>query len=112
MLNLDVLNLDVLKEVVGDDPALMKDMLNQFIEITQTDIQHLQDALAASNSRDVASLAHRIKGSCFVIGASTLAKIADNLEQDGRRDYTIDFPVFSAKISNAFCDVRQTIEKL
>lgn len=106
-----MLNLDVLKEVVGDDPALMKDMLNQFIETTQVDMQQLQDALAASNSRDVASLAHRIKGSCFVIGASVLADIANTLEQDGRQDKTTDFPVLSEKIASAFRDVRQSIEK-
>ncbi|WP_196221301.1 Hpt domain-containing protein [Sansalvadorimonas verongulae] len=107
-----MLNLDVLKEVVGDDPALMKDMLNQFIETTQADMQNLQDALVAANSRDVASLAHRIKGSCFVIGASALAEIADTLEQDGRKDRTTDFPVLSQKVSSAFQDVRQAIENL
>ena len=59
-----MLNLDVLQDVVGDDPILMKDMLNQFITTTQIDMQNLQDALAAGNTRDVAGLAHRIKGSC------------------------------------------------
>ncbi|WP_281647620.1 Hpt domain-containing protein [Parendozoicomonas sp. Alg238-R29] len=107
-----MLNLDVLKDVVGDDPALMMDMLQKFIETTQEDMQNLQDALAASNSRDVASFAHRIKGSCFVVGASELAEIADTLERDGRQDKTSDFPVLAEQISSAFRDVRQAIEKL
>ena len=107
-----MLNLEVLQDVVGDDPVLMKDMLVQFVETTQVDMHNLQDALAAGNARDVAGLAHRIKGSCYVVGAADLADLANSLEQDGRQDKTAGFADLSTRIATEFQNVIQEIEKI
>ncbi len=107
-----MLNLDGLKEIIGDDPDLLKEMLQQFVETTQADLTNLQDAIAAGNSRDVANLAHRIKGSCFVIGATALAEIAASLETDGRRDCTGNYSSLAEKMTTAFQQVIDTIRSL
>ncbi len=107
-----MLNLDVLRDIVGDDPALLKDMLDQFIETTQQDMQNLKDAVAAGNARDVASLAHRIKGSCFVVGATELAGLANTLEQEGREGDMAGFSDMAGKMAQAFHQVLERIETL
>ncbi|MCL6270534.1 Hpt domain-containing protein [Sansalvadorimonas sp. 2012CJ34-2] len=104
-----MLNLDGLKDIVGDDQALMKDMLKQFVETTQADMTHLQDAIAAGRTRDVANLAHRIKGSCFVIGATELADIAASLEADGRKDHSEMFSTLAEQMTAAFQKVVDNI---
>ena len=76
-----MLNLDSLKEVVGNDSSMMSDLLAQFLETTQQDMRQLQDAVAATNAKDIVNLAHRIKGSCFVIGARAMADIMGELEK-------------------------------
>ncbi len=107
-----MLNLNALKDVVGDDQSMMKELLDQFIETTLDDMRNLQDAVAAGNVSDVASFAHRIKGSCFVVGAEQLADIADQLEQGGRQKNKQHFSDLSDKITVAFQDVRDEIERL
>ena len=81
-----MLNLDCLKDIVGDDEKMMRDLLMQFLEITQQDIQLLQDAVAARNAKNIVRSAHRIKGSCFVVGAHRLAELMEQLELSGRED--------------------------
>ena len=104
-----MLNLDGLKDIVGDDQTLMQDMLEQFIETTQADMTHLHDAVAAGRSRDVANLAHRIKGSCFVIGATQLADIAAALEDDGRKDHQEQFSTLARQMTDVFQKVVDSI---
>ncbi|CAM3578585.1 Hpt domain-containing protein [Parendozoicomonas haliclonae] len=107
-----MLNLESLHEMVGNDPDMVKELLGQFIETTQDDMRNLQDAIAAGNTRDVAGLAHRIKGSCFVVGASQLAEFADLLERDGREDNASRFDDLSSKIAAEFQQVLNAIDKL
>ncbi len=107
-----MLNLDSLKDVVGNDEDLMAELLVQFLTITQNDMRMLQDAVAAESARDIASLAHRIKGSCYVVGANRLAELLGDLEQHGLNDNRDEFPVLSKQATEEFSLVRKEIETL
>lgn len=107
-----MLNLDSLKDVVGDDEDLMADLLAQFLTITQNDMRMLQDAVAADSARDIASLSHRIKGSCYVIGATRLAELLGDLEQHGLHDNRDEFSTLSKQATEEFALIRKEIQAL
>lgn len=107
-----MLNLDSLKDVVGDDETMMRELLMQFLETTQQDIRQLQDAVAANNAKEVASFAHRIKGSCFVVGAAGLAELMAQLELSGRKDHRGQFTQLLAQAVEELAFVNKEIEGL
>ena len=77
---------DILTAAIGDDPALIAAMLDEFAETNQEDLNALNAALAARCAEEVNEVAHRIKGACKIIGATEAADRAYTLEQAGEAD--------------------------
>jgi signal transduction histidine kinase/CheY-like chemotaxis protein/HPt (histidine-containing phosphotransfer) domain-containing protein len=61
-----------------------RDLLEDFLQSTRQDLNELDAALARGDSEAIAHEAHRIKGASRLIGASTLAAVAERIETAAR----------------------------
>lgn len=74
----------VLLEYLGDDDALRREVLQQFLDTLTTDLQQLASELRESNVAAVQRSAHRLKGACYMVGARPLGDNAMTLEHLAR----------------------------
>ncbi|MCY4472804.1 MAG: Hpt domain-containing protein [Kistimonas sp.] len=100
-----MLNRDALRDIGGDDPDFIRELLETFIQTTRIDIEQLLQAVRTGNGHTTASLAHRIKGASQLVGASTLASIADTIERLSRQDPAADCTQLSQEIQTAFHNI-------
>ncbi|WP_127469997.1 Hpt domain-containing protein [Thiomicrorhabdus aquaedulcis] len=74
----DVSNLEMLKEVIGDD---LKDILQSYLETTPDLIQKISTAITMENAANLQLHAHTLKGSSANIGAVQLPVTCQQLEK-------------------------------
>jgi len=97
------IDFDALAELVGDDQGMVRFAFTEFLETTPPDLSELASAVTDGDQDRARAVAHRIKGSCNMIGASEAGALAYQLEQDAfagplPADYTLPE------------DVRQSVE--
>jgi two-component system sensor histidine kinase/response regulator len=73
-----------IRTFVGDDPALLADVVQIFLEDTPATVARATRAIADADSRSLEALAHRLKGSLSTMGAASTAETAKLLESMGR----------------------------
>lgn len=76
-------DLAVLTRLCGDDPEFLREMLNDFIEINRPVVESLGVAVDGTAAKQVAELAHKLKGSSGTAGAKRLAELTGALEDAG-----------------------------
>ncbi|BCN92423.1 hypothetical protein THMIRHAM_02080 [Thiomicrorhabdus immobilis] len=106
-MQLDISNLDMLKEIIGDD---LKEVLNVYLESTPDTLFKLEDAVASKTSATVQSQAHSLKGSSANIGANNLSMLCAELEQKAKNDDAADFDSLFSKIKTASIAVEQELK--
>jgi len=79
-----ILDLAVLKAILGDNEAAARDMLQGFPAPSAAIVGEIEQAIAAGSSAAVAAAAHKLKSSARAIGANRLAAICEKLEQAGK----------------------------
>jgi two-component system sensor histidine kinase/response regulator len=73
-------DVSVLKALVGDDPLVIADFLQDFhIRAIQL-AGEIAAAFAAGNTRDVGDLGHKLKSSAYSVGALVLGNICNQIE--------------------------------
>ena len=69
-----------LLELAGDDRALVREIMGDFLKADAEDRQRLAAAVAARDATGVHRYAHRIKGAAQAIGAVEYAALAQVIE--------------------------------
>ncbi len=87
---LDHAKLDHLRELLGDDGDGVGEIIDTFLDDVPKTLADLQDGLEADDARQVASAAHKIKGSASTLGAVTLSEICKDIE-DAANDGDLAF---------------------
>ncbi|MDD2925116.1 PAS domain S-box protein [Rhodoferax sp.] len=75
-----IINFDLLHDYFGDEPQIIKGMLELFQTTTSDLLVKLRSAIDTRDSNAICALAHEIKGSSSNIGIQSLALIASQLE--------------------------------
>ncbi len=75
-----VLDPGPLRALCGDDPALIREMLDEFITVSRGILADIRAAVTDRDPRGVQSGAHNLKGSARIAGALALAEAARTLE--------------------------------
>jgi CheY-like chemotaxis protein len=70
----------VLAEVTGGDADLAMELIGDFLDSTQGDIEALDDALAGNALDEARRRAHRIKGAARTVGAHAVVALAQQIE--------------------------------
>lgn len=73
----------VLRKIVGDDEATVRELLAFFRETAQRQRAEMHAACAEDNARQAAAVAHKLRSSSRSIGAEALASICAMIESAG-----------------------------
>jgi len=76
----DPLDLDILRELVGADSGLMRELLSLWQSSTAPQMEELHNAWQKTDADKVGALAHRFKSSSRSIGAQPLGDLCADLE--------------------------------
>ncbi len=71
-------------EQAGEDPELLAELLGLLNESSKTDLQKIEEGLAAGDAQAVADAAHSIKGAAASLGVEGLRVAAHAVEKLGR----------------------------
>ncbi len=85
----DLINLDQIKEISGDDVEMEIELLQLYFEDTYARLATIQNEIFHNNITSIKTELHHLKGSSGNIGAKKIAEIVVNLEhscQDASSD--------------------------
>lgn len=102
-------NFENLKEYVGDDPALLLEIVQAFLDDTPTALENTARAIELEDARALETSAHRLKGSLLTMGANIAAKSASQLEVMGREGMFVGAAETSVRLSR---EIREASECL
>lgn len=106
-----MLNMAMLRDFFGDDNEI-RDILVQFTQATDHDIQQLRQAISERDVGQIAELAHRIKGSSLVIGADEMVRVVDKLEAYARVQKDDYFDELYVALAKAYQYVTEEIRTI
>lgn len=81
----DTDNLEMLKEVIGDD---LKDILQSYLDVAPATLSNIKQAIANGDTDGLRLHAHTLKGSSANIGATELPPLCLVLENKGKDGIT------------------------
>ncbi len=76
--------LDGLKELGGDDPSFLIEVIQQFLQDGPVHVASIQHAVVDGDADALMKAAHSFKGSCRNMGARPLGELCFTLEEKGR----------------------------
>ncbi|MDO9424032.1 MAG: PAS domain S-box protein [Methylobacter sp.] len=79
-------DVNVLKALVGDDPAVISEFLHDFRDSATQIAAELKTAYAAGQTAQVGALAHKLKSSAHSVGALALGELCADIERAGKAD--------------------------
>jgi len=96
-------DVSVLKALVGDDPAVVRELLHDF-RLSSTGIaEELRSACEAGQATASSAAAHKLKSSARSVGALALGELCDAMEQAGKAGQvealTVLLPRFEAEMA-------------
>jgi two-component system, sensor histidine kinase and response regulator len=98
----DPVDIRVLKALVGEDPAILGDLLRDFQASAAKTTAELKAACGAGQAALASALAHRLKSSARYVGALALGELCAEIEQAGRtgrvEDLATLWPRFEAEM--------------
>jgi two-component system, sensor histidine kinase and response regulator len=77
-------DIQVLKDLVGDDAEMIKDLLQEYRDNSAATTKALHAAFQAGQWSTVGSTAHKLKSSSRSVGAMALGELCAKLEQAGK----------------------------
>jgi len=78
-----VLNVDILRGLIGDDESAVRELLSIFLPSARTDACALSNALRSGDIGVVGAMAHKLDSASRSIGATALADICTRLKRTG-----------------------------
>ncbi len=106
---LDPATVDTLRELGGSSPAVLEELAAVFVEGAPVDIAALEGAVAAGDFDAAALAAHRLKGSCTAVGATTLARLAAEVEAAAMESRPDAMAAGVAQMAQSLEDVRRAL---
>jgi PAS domain S-box-containing protein len=106
-----VVDLAVLTDLIGDDEAVIADVLRAFRDSATTSSTELAGAFACGDLRGMADAAHRLKSGAFSIGAQQLGQHCADLEEaaEARDQAAVAelVPLVESDLRDVFRDLEQ-----
>jgi HPt (histidine-containing phosphotransfer) domain-containing protein len=97
-------DVSVLVAMIGDDPDVLIDFLQDFRRSTRQVAAEMRTAYGAGQGTQVGALAHKLKSSARAVGALRLGEVCDKIEQSGKADQDESLaallPLFDAEIAS------------
>src|SRR5215475_8756640 len=74
---------NVMRATVGDDPEIIRELVQEFVPAARSDIAEIHAAVTSAEAERVRSLSHKLKGSSGLVGARELVELCKKLEAAG-----------------------------
>jgi HPt (histidine-containing phosphotransfer) domain-containing protein len=74
---------EILLRVVGNDPDMAREVVQDFVPAAQSGIAELRGAIAAVAAEKIAAACHKLKGSASLVGTHQLMALCAQLETAG-----------------------------
>jgi two-component system sensor histidine kinase/response regulator len=100
-----------LDEYFGDDPDVIKTLLDAFCSSTGPELERLHSALRTRDRPAVEALAHEIKGTCGNLGVDGMAQLAGLLEAEVERGHWAQALDLLGQLQQLFVRVQQAIHE-
>ncbi|MHB1311033.1 MAG: PAS domain-containing protein [Gemmatimonadaceae bacterium] len=75
----------VLESLVGDDPAIVRELLHDFTDAQKRQLAEMQAAVVSARLAEVGAVAHKMKSAARSVGALSLGDLCAELENAGKR---------------------------
>ena len=76
---------DVLRAIIGDDPEMVREAVEDFLPAAQSGIAEIRAAVDSAVPERVKTASHKLKGSSCLVGAQQLAEVCAQLEAAGQQ---------------------------
>ena len=100
---LDPAAIEGLRALSPDEPGFLRELIEIYLKDTPLRLAELESALAKGDAAIVVRAAHTIKGSSGNFGASALAKLAQEIESQGKAGNlpaaAVALPAFKAEFA-------------
>jgi PAS domain S-box-containing protein len=108
---LAVLDTKVLARLVGDDSALIAELLDSYRRSAARAAEEIRTALALSDWKATAAAAHKLKSSSHSVGALRLGEVCERLEQLGKARNGNALRTLAVEFENAVAAVMRSLEQ-
>jgi HPt (histidine-containing phosphotransfer) domain-containing protein len=79
----DALDPKVMRATVGDDPDIIRELVQEFVPAARLDIAEIHAAVGNAQAERVRLASHKLKGSSGLVGARRLVEVCGKLEAAG-----------------------------
>ncbi len=112
----ELVDLDILKELVGNDPDILLDFIQDFRRTAQNTAEELRSACSRKDATAAGDAAHKLKSSARTVGALELGKLCAQMEQAGKNgepeELTRLFPLFENEMHRVDSFLAESTGKL
>ncbi|MCC8997665.1 MAG: response regulator [Nitrosomonas sp.] len=105
-------DVQVLEKLVGDDPAMIQEMLLDFRASAEKIATELHAAYQASQFTKAGSLAHKLKSSSHSVGALALGELCAAMEQAGKKNDAAELAVLLPQFDVQLVEVKAYLDTL
>ncbi|MEE9312945.1 MAG: Hpt domain-containing protein [Planctomycetota bacterium] len=103
------LNIGQLKDMVGDDDDLIRELLDTFLTSGRETMEELSSALNAHDIGEIKMKAHSLKGASANFGASRIQAICSDMESAANQNQIETAPEMFEDLKVKFKDVEEFI---
>ena len=105
-----VLDLDVLRELVGDDADTIHALLGDYLASAAAELEKIAAGIAGKDSQAVAFAAHKLKSSSRSVGAVGFGELCARLEAAGKASDTAAMADLRAEFASEWDAVRNAVQ--
>jgi HPt (histidine-containing phosphotransfer) domain-containing protein len=98
-----------LVELVGDDPAMLRDLLEAFLRNAEKQTAEIAAAAMTNDTTTITGVAHTLKSAARSVGALALGELCQSLETAGR---TVALPDWEAMVRPLGASYAAAAEKI
>lgn len=107
---LNYVNLEYLKSMSGDDPVIIKEMIDVFSGQIPTFVKEMQDYYVKEDWTNLGMLAHKAKSSVAIMGMDDLANMLKELELSAKEGKSIE--KYAGYIQRFINDTQNAVNEL
>jgi len=107
---LDAATLDGLKELGGDDPSFLIEVIQQFLQDGPAHVAAIRHAVVDDDADALMKAAHALKGSCRNMGALSLGELCLTLEHQGQTGQAGDLEDVLTQLESAYSRTQRALE--
>lgn len=101
---------EVARDIGGEDPDFMIELIDSYLDNTQSLLQELYTGFAQKNFEVMVRAVHTLKSSSSVIGAKDLSTLCRELETTLRNQTYEDLDITINKITDEFANIKSELE--